>query len=325
MGRVKEAKEKCLSGQPLSKEEIISLLEIPLASQEDVELRKVARQVASIVTKDRGYIWTAIGADFAPCPLNCQFCSLGEKWGITTETRTYSEKEILTKVEQFVKNGSDFIVLRTTEYYDVNKLGSLTQEIRKRFPGNYKIIFNTGELDEKKSNKLYGLGVNGIYHALRLREGIDTPFDPAVRTGSMESVCNSQLDLISLVEPIGPEHTNEEIADNFLGILKAKAYISGAMARVPVKGTPLGDTQPLDSSRLAQIIAVIRLSGGRLVENICVHPNSKEAVDSGANVVVVETGAIPRSDEIVQDEWSDFQMKDARDLFLSAGYNLSQE
>ena len=50
------AQEKCLNGIVLSKDEIVQLLSIPLASEQDNLLRKTARDVASIKTQNKGYI-----------------------------------------------------------------------------------------------------------------------------------------------------------------------------------------------------------------------------------------------------------------------------
>ena len=175
------------------------------------------------------------------------------------------------------------------------------------------------------SNLMVESGVDGVYHACRLREGIDTPFDPWDRKNTMGNVHRSGLKLISLVEPIGEEHTNEEIADNFIEILKYEAFISGAMARIPVPGTPLGNTKQISNSRLSQIIAVLRLSGGNIVKDICVHPVSLEALKSGANVMVVETGAIPRDIDCKKDSWNGIDMIKANDLLKEAGYKIEKK
>lgn len=74
------------------------------------------------------------------------------------------------------------------------------------------------------------------------------------------------------------------------------AALSGAMARINVKGTPFESHAPLPDLRLAQIVAITRICGGVNVPDICVHPPRKEALEWGANVVVVETGAVPRND-----------------------------
>ena len=81
------------------------------------ELGAAARRVSHKLTGDRAYLWGAIGVDFAPCSMNCDFCSLGEKWGIATETREYDEEETIRQVREYAENGVRWIVLRATEFY----------------------------------------------------------------------------------------------------------------------------------------------------------------------------------------------------------------
>ena len=117
--------------------------------------------------------------------------------------------------------------------------------------------------------------------------------------------------------------TNEEIADNLYNIAGHGAAISGSMARIPVPGTPLGDAYPvLSDERISQIIAVIRLACGNLIPDICVHPASELALNSGANVTVIETGAVPRDGKPVDGEWRKFTAEDAMDSFRTAGYTV---
>ena len=319
---IEEAKKLALKDIPLSKEKIIELLEIPLGSDEDKLLRQVAYDVAMKKSNGKAYIWSAVGADYAPCIMNCKFCSFGKNWGIVKNPVHYSTNEIVEKVRIFVEEGARFIVLRTTEFYSVSKLLEIVKVIRKEIKGDYEIIFNVGELDMTISNLMVETGVNGVYHACRIREGVDTPFDPWDRINTMGNIHRSGLKLISLVEPIGIEHSNEEIANNFLQILKFGAEISGAMARIPVLGTPFGKIEQISDSRLAQIIAVLRLSGGNIVKDICVHPATSEALKSGANIVVVETGAIPRDKDLELDSWHGTDMKKAKKMLKEAGYTV---
>jgi biotin synthase len=316
------AEEQAMAGNPLKREEIIALLQIPLGSEDDARLRQAAHRVSFAKTNGYAYIWSAVGADYAPCPMNCRFCSFGQDWGIVQSPVHYSPEQIIARVADYVSQGARFIVLRTTEFYSIPVLIELVKEIHEKIPGEYEVIFNTGEFDLATASRMLESGVSGVYHACRLREGCDTPFEPSIRENTMKSVFQSGLKLISLVEPIGPEHTDEEIADNFLRIVKHGAVISGAMARIPVPGTPLGNTEKISDSRLAQIIAVLRLSGGETVQDICVHPATPEAIKSGANVMVVETGAIPRDTDCESDNWHGVDMAMAHALLNSAGYKV---
>ena len=97
------------------------------------------------------------------------------------------------------------------------------------------------------------------------------------------------------------------------------------MARIPVPGTPFGEVEKISDSKLAHIIAVLRLSGGNIVKDICVHPVSLEALKSGANVMVVETGAIPRDVNYMKESWNGIDMKAANNLLIEAGYKVSNK
>ena len=320
---VMHAKEKCLAGEVLSKEEMVRLLDIPVGSEEDLFLRRTAGEAAAEITRGKGYIWCAVGMDFVPCSMNCRFCSFGEQWQVIRKPHHVTEEEILESVRRYVRGGAAYIVLRTTEFYNVDRLLSYIPVIRKEVPGDYVMILNTGEMTPQIADKVAAGGVYGVYHALRLREGEDTPFDPAVRVTTMKSISGSPLRLISLTEPVGPEHTSEEIAEAFMNTVRCGAVIGGAMARFPVPGTPLGDTRRLTDEEMAHIIAVLRLSGGRVIRDICVHPASPQTMESGANVMVVESGAIPRDTDYAWKDWAKTDMRRARTLLEDAGYTIS--
>ncbi|MGN0478762.1 MAG: radical SAM protein [Hominenteromicrobium sp.] len=320
---IDRCKEQCLNGQALSRGDIIALLDIPVGSADDEYLRSAARDAAARITENQGYIWCAVGMDYAPCPMNCRFCSFGEEWGLIREPRHVTEDEIIAHIRYYVENGAAYIVLRTTEFYSIDTLLDCIPVIRREVPGNYAIILNTGELDTITAQRVSDAGVYGVYHALRLREGTDTPFSTAKRMQTMQSVTQTPLKLISLVEPIGPEHTSEELADRFLNTVACGASIGGAMMRFPVPGTPLGSTARLSDEQMAHIIAALRLSGGSTIRDICVHPASPAAMRSGANVLVVESGAIPRDTQFSETNWAGTDMEKATALLRMAGYRPS--
>lgn len=316
------AKKQGLAGVTPDRKTILSLLEIRQGTEEMEYLLAAAQETAKLITCGKAYLWGAIGINFAKCSMNCSFCSFGEKWNIVKEEFSLSEEEILEEAAAYVRAGVYYIVLRTTEFYDLEKLAGIACRIRREVPGVYELILNVGEFDLQMANRLYRCGVDGIYHAVRLREGIDTGFEPADRRQTLKAIQKSPLKLIHLVEPLGPEHTNEEIADAFLGAMEYGVFLSGVMARVPVKGTPLGDTKQLSKERAAHITAVLRLTGGYMVPNICIHPVSDQAVKAGANVVVIEKGAIPRDDKPVKEAWHHFTPGRGRALFEKNGYNV---
>ncbi len=321
---INRLKKEALAGQVMKREDMIALLSIDPDSKACQELGQAAREVADSVTENRAYLWAAIGIDYRSCPMNCHYCSLGDAWGLVEEENELTEKEIIERVKGYVQENVQWIVLRTTQFYPFEKLIALAKKIKREIAGNYKLVANTGEFDEGIAKQLIDAGFEGIYHTLRLREGIDTQFDPKDRIKTMEAIKESSLNLISLVEPVGIEHSNEEITDSFYTAIKHGAIITGAMARVPVKETPLGKYKALGEKRLAQIIAVTRLAAGSQAPDICVHPASKIAIEWGANVAVVESGSIPRdSSANLKKQWHDFDPKTATEWFAASNYRVT--
>lgn len=320
---IQRAKKNALVGEILDRESIIALLKIDPNSEEGEKLGQAAREVASVICKDRAYLWAAIGLDYRACSMNCNYCSLGERWGIVKDEIELSEDEVISMVRKYVDEDVRWIVLRTTQFYSLDRLIDLAKKIKETVPGQYELGANVGEFDEKIAGEMTGAGLEFIYHTLRLREGVDTKFDPKDRLATLEAVKYSPLKLVYLVEPIGVEHTNEEIADSLLTAMKYKAVVTGGMGRVPVKGTPLGELPSLTKERLAQIVAVTRLAAGFNAPDICVHQASELAIKWGANVVVVEKGAIPRDTCCnIKDEWNGFDSNVAKKWFNSNGYQV---
>lgn len=95
------------------------------------------------------------------------------------------------------------------------------------------------------------------------------------------------------------------------------------MARFPVEGTPFGSSPMISGQRLAHVVAALRLSGGSAVRDICVHKATPEALESGANVMVVESGAIPRDSDFSEKDWAGVDMARAREMLAAAGYEIS--
>ena len=317
---IQQAYEDCISDKGMSRETMIKLIDLDPESGDADYLRELGGKAAQEITGGEACLWGAIGVDMITCGMNCRFCSFGAEWGVVKENTIFTDEEIIANVCDYVKNGVRFIVLRTTEFYDIDDLCRKISRIREEVPGNYEMILNTGEFTLDIARQMADAGTSGVYHALRLREGIDTNLDPRERLDTMKSVQESPLKLISLVEPVGREHTSEEIADAFFITLDHDAYMTGTMARVPVKGTPLGEIEMITDKRISQLTAIFGLAAQRKIKYICVHPASDIAVRAGANIVVVEKGAIPRDSAFVRNEWNSFTVDDAKAMLEAAGY-----
>jgi biotin synthase len=164
--------------------------------------------------------------------------------------------------------------------------------------------------------------VHAIYHVCRLREGADTRLDPTRRLETIEAIKAAGLDFVYCCEPIGPEHTAEELADQLLLGFERGCSQHAAMRRVAVPQLPLGKHGQISELRLAQIVAVVALAslGSPNMEMIGVHEPNVLGLTSGANAVFAETGANPRDTSADTSAGRGLDVAAARAMLHEAGF-----
>ena len=206
---------------------IIKLLELDPTSEEVAYLRKCANKVAHTASKSRCGIAGAIGVDMCSCDMNCKFCSFGTEWGLVKDEVIYTKEEVIEMARAYVEAGVTTLTLRSTEFYDLATLTEWLHDIRAAVPGNYMINLNVGEMTPAMAEAAYQAGATSAYHVNRMREGIDTPFDPELREQTIRAIADSPLRWGTCIEPIGCEHTNEELADKILYNMSLHPYGEG--------------------------------------------------------------------------------------------------
>ncbi len=308
-----------------SRERLIELFRQTRHAARREELFRQARAIVREHLGNRGRVWAAIGLDQAPCAMGCRFCSFASEWTQCREPRELAAEEVLRWARRFMSDGADYIVLRTSEQYSLEKLLELGRDIHRRKPDHVRLVANTRLASDSQLAALREAGFHGIYKTIRLREGVDTTFQPAMRLEQIEQARNHGLRVFGLVEPVGPEHSDEELVESMLTLReKVHTGLVGVMARVPVEGSPLFDAGAVDTPRLAALTAVFILAMADCfdgVEVVCSHPPHEDILRAGANAVVVEVGAIPRDNTFACAEWRGLTMADARDLLCRAGYD----
>ncbi len=319
---MEDVRSRAMAGELPRREDVLRLLSYAPDSPQVAHLGKLARETAREVAGDRAGVWAAVGVDCAPCSMSCAFCAFGASWGVVREAHEWPPEDIVDAARRYSSEGASWIVLRTTEHYGAARLRELAKKVRAVLPASCALVANTGQMSVEEIRRLGESGVEVMYHALRLGEGRDTPFDPDERRKALARIREAGMTLAHLVEPLGPEHGNEEIADVLLTALAAGARVCGVMARSNVPGTPFEGRPSVSEARLAQVTAIIRLCGGANVPHVCVHPPLSQAVAWGSNVVVVETGAIPRDRKEASGEWRGFSMRDAENLLVRHGYKV---
>jgi biotin synthase len=322
--RVQEMLDRALSGKAPTRQECVALLSCSPTSLETSITRAVADTVSRKRFSNGGTLAGQVGVEVSPCPANCGFCAFGAKFTQFTPQQL-SDDDILQRVHGFVDRGDlNTLFLMTMHHFDFTRLLNVVRMARKAAPPATEIVVNIGDFDDGQARELKAAGAGGAYHVCRLREGIDTKLDPIRRRKTLGTVREAGLNLHYCCEPIGPEHTPQELVEQmFIGIDHGCHY-HAAMRRVPVPGTPLAGRGQISELRLAQVVAVVALATLECegMSGIGVHEPNILGLTSGATNICAETGANPRDTAEDTSKNRGRSVNDCRRLLLEAGFEL---
>ena len=288
---------KSQAGEVLSKEELVYLLELPVDSAETYMVLAEAARVSKEVTGGKAEVHAQFAVNLAPCPCECLFCSFAVANGIFTESTELTPEEAVSYARQFEDDGASAIYMMITANYPFERFLELSQEISRNLKPETTMVANVGDQSVRNALRLKDAGFSGVYHALRLREGTDTELSPDARKRSIGNFKEAGLEVGTCVEPVGPEHTNEELADMIVFTGTFDPAFSGAARRIPIPGTEMAKLGTISEIRMAQVVAASRLGVPRSVMGICTHEPCTLGAIGGANLFWAEVGANPRDVE----------------------------
>ena len=99
------------------------------------------------------------------------------------------------------------------------------------------------------------------------------------------------------VEPVGSEHTIDELVEKTIITRDAKPVYSGSARRIPIPNTKIAGYGIVSEAKMAHILAVVRLALGYDIPGNCTHEPNVIGAAAGANLLWAETGANPRDTE----------------------------
>ena len=280
----------------LSREEAVELLNIDNQSDEFYELIKVANRMTRREYGNKAYVFSQIGLNAEPCTMNCRFCSMAKSnYVMDGEFRkTMADIEDIKKTARdVIEAGTHDLFLMTTADYPVDEFVSIGKALRDEIPDNVRLVANIGDFDEDTAEKLKDAGFTGVYHICRLGEGQDTDIEPTRRIRTLDITKAADLELYYCVEPIGPEHSYEQLVDE---MERAREYGVEAMAvmrRTPVPGTPLAEKGMITAMELTKIEAVTRIFT-KPSRSMNTHEVTPMTLIAGVNQLYAEIGANPR-------------------------------
>ena len=319
----KELLEKIESGVKLSREEAAALLETPVGSREYYELLYWANRYARETFSNQGLIFAQIGLDSQPCGINCKFCSMAKDCMSESgkESVVRSLDDIVTEAKELAKTGISDLFLMTTAQFSQEDFLRYGKAVRSVLPESMRLVANIADFDLDFARKLKEAGFTGVYHICRLREGIDTGAKLEDRIRTMDAVRDAGLELYYCVEPIGPEHTAEELAAEMVRTREYPVGVMAVMKRTAVPGTPLAANGEISAAKLSLICAVTVLTA-RPPRAMCVHEPDELCLMAGANQLYAELGSNPRDTEKDTRNGRGFSVEDARNMLGKAQWGV---
>jgi len=321
-GRVLQILERGQSGVGLSKEECIYLLGFNESSPESSLIRSVADGFTRKRLHNAGVIIGQIGVDIGPCVGGCKFCSFAEGHTKFKKFRI-SDEELVRKIKELTEHGDLYgLFLMTMHVYDRDMLLHMIDITKRTITPKTQLWINVGDTDYETFVELKKAGVRGAYHVCRLREGVDTNLRPEDRMQTMRNMLSAGLELYTCREPIGPEHSVEEIVDNFFLGIDLGCIQHACMRRVAVKGSPLGDKGQITELRMAQCCAVLTLATSKVkgFKFMSIHEPNEAGLLSGANLIPAESGGNPRDTNRDTRESRGWTMGSCRKLLWESGF-----
>jgi biotin synthase len=315
--------DKALDGGRLAHPEVVRLLGVPPASAEGMRTIAAGAALSRRLTGNVAEIHGQFALNLGPCGVRCAFCSFSADHGIFREARELTAEEAVGRAREFESSGScAAIFVMTTAMYDLGRFLEISAEIRRSLRPETVMVANVGDQSRDGARRIREAGYTGVYHAVRLGEGVRTKLPPERRLASIRNFQEEGLLVGTCVEPIGPEHADEEIARHIGIAADISPVFSGAMRRIPIPGTALAGLGMVSELRMAQIVAVTRLATPWGVVGNCTHEPAVLGAAAGASLVWAETGANPRDTRERTEEGRGFSVERCRGILEEADWRV---
>lgn len=319
---INEILTKTDAGEVLSREELVFLLGLAPDSLESYMVMAESVRISKELTGKQAEVHAQFAVNLAPCSCECLFCSFARVNKVFTESFEASPEQAVAYARQFEEDGANAVYMMATAQYPFERFLEMAQEVKKHVAPETVLIANIGDLSATNAVRLKDAGIAGVYHAVRLREGVDTNLPVDKRLRSIDNFKEAGLAVGTCVEPVGPEHSDEELADRILLCSSLEPAFSGAARRISIPGTDMAARGMISELRMAQIVAVTRLGTSRNVAGICTHEPCTLGAAAGANLFWAEYGANPRDIKKKTEEGRGETVAGCRAIYLESDWGV---
>jgi biotin synthase len=316
--------QKSLQDEELTENEIKHLFKVPVFSKDAAVLLWAAREKSSDTSNGFAEIHAQIGLNISPCPHNCRFCSFAAENKIFRDSFELSAEEAIGQARQFEADKANALYLMVTGDYPFEKFIEISKEIRMALQRDTVLIANIGDFSEAQAEELKHVGFTGIYHAVRLNEGKDTRIPVEKRLETIRHAQQAGLLIGTCLEPVGNEHSIDELVQKTIITRDVQPVYSGAARRIPIPNSSLAQYGIVTEAKMALILAVVRLALGKNIPGNCTHEPNVVGAYAGANLLWSEVGSNPR-DTITQTERKrGMSVNECADIFHEAHWTVLQ-
>lgn len=310
-------------GKGLTPSEALALLHgVPTRGDAFHALLKAADTLSRKQFGNMGEVHGQIGLNSERCSMNCQFCFFSESWSPLTEPYRLSKEEVLAHADTFQRQRVSSISIMSTADYEFDRFIHMGESVHRHLKGRTPLFANWGDLDMDQARAVKAAGFTFYYHAIRLGEGQTTGIAPEKRMKTIENAHKAGLLVGSCLEPIGPEHTFEEIVELLETMRELKISWMATMKRIPLCGNPLEKNGEISDEEFARVTAVTRLFFGGALFTMAAHEPSALCLRAGANFLVAETGTNPRDAELKTEGSRAWDVASCHAFLNQAGYKV---
>jgi biotin synthase len=318
--KIRGVVNKVEAGELPDERDLCALLQIEPHTPEAGYIMGVADAINRTTRSAKAEIHAQIGLNLSPCPRNCLFCAFAARNKVFTHKTELDIETVVEMGKRAEEDGANALFVMATGDYPFDKFLEISQELRRNLRPEAVLIANVGDFGPVNAEKLKEVGYAGIYHAVRMGEGVVTSITPETRLKTVKAAREAGLLVGTCVEPLGPEHSIDEIIEKILIARDMEPCFSGAMRRIIIPGSELETHGMISEYRMAFIVAVVRLAMGKNVRGNCTHEPNILGATSGANLFWAEVGANPRDTEADTSEGRGLDVKTCRKLFEEADF-----
>lgn len=312
--------EKALTLTPVTKEELLFLLNLEENSFEVQMLRSVAREISKMRFGNSAMLLCQTGVEAFPCVADCNFCSFGksqfmhDSWHITDGMINNLQKKMIGQgiYAHFL------LFMHNSDFLSIVKA---VKEAKQNLPFGTDLVINCGDLSKDKLQELKNLGVNGAYHVLRLGEGLDTCLNAKDRLETIKNIKEIGLDWYTCCEPIGPEHTSKQILEQIFYANEYECFQNAVMRRIMVtdESKKRGQISLLRSAQITAVLTIAMLANKK-ISSIAIHEPDLLGLTSGANCIYAEFGVNPRDNYLETSNNRGYSIEKCKAMLIDCGY-----